>query len=369
MIGSPRKELPERPGDDLASTVGPHTPGYAFAILSGDIELFRFGGSACLVPEVIPVGEDTLFDLASLTKPLCTAMLALKASESGLLDLDESISGCRGEPFSALDLLRHEAGFPPWAPLYGLVKTPSEAPDWLSGDCPRDPPRQRAVYSCLGYILLGAILEEKLRAPMCELFKRVVAEPLGISSKSATFSPPPELKRVVAATEMDRAHEIEMATSRGSSPPPLPEGGLWGVANDGNARFLGGAAGNAGLFATCKAVSKLARAFLPESGFLGKRARELAFSSGLAAEGEIRTAGWKRSESPGWASGAALPAGCVGHEGFTGTGVWLDQRRGRVYVLLTNRIHPSHPGTDFAPVRARFLSAAQAAADDGKRGS
>ena len=133
---------------------------------------------------------------------------------------------------------------------------------------------------------------------------------------------------------------------------------MWGVANDGNARFLGGAAGNAGLFATARAVARLAEGYFPETGFLGPRAQDAAWRPGRAERGEHRTAGWKCADSPGWIPGAALSPGSIGHDGYTGTGTWLDRDTGAVLVLLTNRTHPRHPGTDFGPVRAAFIRAA-----------
>jgi len=77
-------------------------------------------GLACVEPERIPVRPDTLFDLASLTKPLCTALLALQAWDRGEMDLLAPVPGVKGIPFTPMDLLRHEAGFPAWLPLYGL---------------------------------------------------------------------------------------------------------------------------------------------------------------------------------------------------------------------------------------------------------
>ncbi len=151
--------------------------------------------------------------------------------------------------------------------------------------------------------------------------------------------------------------------SGGTSDRRVPARGLWGIVHDGNARFLGGAAGNAGLFGTVSGVAKLASAFLPASGFLSPASRELAWTPGRAPEGEARTAGWKRAASPGWTAGAALPPGAVGHEGFTGTSVWMEPEGEKVYILLTNRIHPRHPGTEFGAIRAEFLRRARTLAE------
>lgn len=344
-------------------------PGCSWAVASGDgTPIQGILGEACLEPERLPVRGDTLFDLASLTKPLATALVALDAWGRGEMDLEAPVRGASGPPFSPLDLLRHEAGFPAWWPLYGLGVEAATVRGWLLGACPRKDPRAEAEYSCLGYILLGFLLEETLGAPLPELFRRRVSGPLGIRPGEAAFCPPPEARPGIAATELFGGSEARKAEAMGYMGAEVPPDGLWGVVSDGNARFLGGAAGNAGLFATAGAALRLTRAFLPEAGFLRGPALRAAWDPGTAPRGERRSAGWKRSESPGWASGSALSAGSLGHEGYTGTGAWLDRATGSAFILLTNRIHPRHPGTDFGSVRAAFLRAALGAPTPGRTG-
>lgn len=354
-----RAPVPSGPGDVLRHFHPGAFPGCAWALSRPDgTHLSGFLGEACLEPERIPVMEGTLFDLASLTKPLCTALLALRAWGDGELDLHAPVRGPRSRAFSMMDLLRHEAGFPAWVPLYGLGLPPGEIQGWLLEACPRSEPRSKAEYSCLDYILLGFLLEDSLGEGLSRLFETRVAHRLGLTPVEALFCPPDESRRGIAATELRGESEAAKARASGTSPGDIPEPGLWGVVNDGNARFLGGVAGNAGLFATSRAALALARAYLPETGWLAGNALEAAWAPGSAAAGSIFSAGWKRAGAPGWASGAVLSAGSVGHEGYTGTGVWLDRASDSALVLLTNRIHPRHPMTDFSPVRAAFLGAA-----------
>lgn len=348
------------PGATLRTLLGDATPGFSWGVWSCGRALERdFGGAATLEPEHHAVTHRTLFDLASLTKPLCTALLALRAHADGDLDLEAPLAGL---DVTALDLLRHEAGFPPWEPLYGRAGDRRGVLRWLEGACPRNPPGQEAVYSCPGYILLGLALEEILQGDLAALFQARVAAPLGVLPREALFrpaGPSPE----VAATELAGAHEAEMARQNGAEPPAVPACGLWGVVHDGNARFLGGAAGNAGLFATLAGVAKLARGFFPSSGFLPEEVARWAWEPGRCRSPQVRTAGFRHGSDGTWAAAAALPEGAVGHEGFTGTGVWMERDGERVYILLTNRIHPRHPGTDFSPVRAQFLALARAMAE------
>lgn len=337
------------------------TPGYAWSILrAGGVVARGHGGSAVTQPERRPVTPDTLFDLASLTKPLSTALLALQAYDRGEVDLEAPVPGAAGPAFSWLQLLRHEAGFPFWLPLYGSVADPGDLRGWLLERCPRSEPGVQAQYSCPGYVLLGLLLEQVLQGSLSDLFARRVASSLGLGNEEACFRPPARMRGAIAATEREPTREGEMARQFGVAPPPFPdreEG--WGVVNDGNARFLGGVSGNAGLFGTLRAVEVLSTAFRPSRAFLTPRALALAWTPSFPGSGEVRTAGWKSARSPGWTTGACLAPGAVGHEGYTGTGLWLEPDEGRTYILLTNRIHPRHPGTDFGPVRAAFLKAAE----------
>ena len=336
------------------------TPGYAWSAPGSSGGPHRgWGGLASLGPRERPVLEGTLFDLASLTKPLATALVALRAMDSGDLDLDSPVPGTNAPAFSFLDLLRHRAGFPPWLPLYGFIPGRGDARDWLSRHCPRSR-LGRAEYSCLDYILLGLVLEEALGAPLDRLFRERVAKPIGLTDKEACFTPHLCNVTDVAATERGETREAIMARQYGTHPPAfLPEGEGPGIVNDGNARFLGGVAGNAGLFGSLKAVEILADAYRPVGGFLSPGTLDLAWTPPAAGHGEHRSAGWRVSPCAHWSVGAALPRGAIGHEGYTGTGVWLELPPGRTYILLTNRIHPRHPGTDFGPVRVAFLDAAR----------
>ena len=344
----------------LQSLCPSQTPGYAWSVsnASGRIK-GAWGGLASVAPHERPLLETTLFDLASLTKPLATALLALNAGDRGELDLESPVPGTAAPGISCLDLLRHQAGFPPWLPLYGFVECRDEARDWLSRHCPRAQPG-RAEYSCLDYILLGFLLEDALGARQDRLFLERIAGPLGLNAREACFNPGLCNTHDVAATEREEPNEVIMARHYGAAPPRFPlglEGD--GIVNDGNARFLGGIAGNAGLFGTLRAVEILSNAFRPETGFLSPGSAELAWKSPLLAPGQHRSAGWRVSPCENWSVGKALPEGAVGQEGYTGTGAWLEPGTGRTYILLTNRIHPRHTGTGFAPARVAFIRAAR----------
>jgi CubicO group peptidase (beta-lactamase class C family) len=337
------------------------TPGYAWSISSSSGRIYGgSGGVTSIEPRGSKVCEETLFDLASLTKPLVMALLALRAHDAKKVNLLETVRGAGGSRFTYLQLLRHEAGFPPWLPVYGFADDRKGVMEWLLRSCPRSQAGLSAQYSCPGYILLGLLLEQKLGASLDQLFQEHVASPLGLTERQACFNPPSGLRRQVARTELCEPNEAIMARLYGTVTPKFPSGREgWGIANDGNARFLGGISGNAGLFGTLKAVEVLANAYRPKGAFLSKQALKLAWKPAGDVKGDRRTAGWKAASSRGWLPGQMLPRGSIGHEGYTGTGVWLEPGAGRTYILLANRVHPRHPGTEFGPVRAAFLRAAR----------
>jgi CubicO group peptidase (beta-lactamase class C family) len=321
---------------------------------NGEILNEFIGGYSLIQPKKIYANKDTIFDIASLTKPLATALIALKSYSEGNFDINQPVEQAKPS-FTPLDLLRHEAGFPPWYPLYKF-KDKDEAEDFLLRKIVRMNPKETSIYSCLGYILLGFILEKKLGKSLEELFVELIREPLGIKKDDATFNP--DISRIerIAGTELNGEFEKEMAEKEGAIPPLIPQNGLWGVVHDGNARFLKGVAGNAGLFATLKGTYQLLKCFLKSSSFLDKKVLELCYKRGEAKNGEERSAAFKLSSSPDWSLGRELKMGSLAHEGFTGTFVSINEE-GEIMILLTNRIHPVHPRKPFSEERIQFVRA------------
>lgn len=330
-------------------------PCASYLLAKNEKILLEFSGGYSLIePKKICAKKDTIFDLASLTKPVATSLITLKAYSEGKFDILEPVDD-KNPAFNSLDLLRHEAGFPSWYPLYKF-KDKDEAEDFLIRKIERIKPRETSLYSCLGYILLGFVLEKKLGDTLDKLFVKLVREPLSIKEDDATFNPDISKIDRIAGTELKGEFEREMAEKEGAVPPPIPHHGLWGVVHDGNARFLKGVAGNAGLFATLKGTYQLAKCFLKSSSFLDKKVLELCYKRGEAKNGEERSAAFKLSSSSGWSLGKALKAGSLAHEGFTGTFVSINEEE-EIMILLTNRIHPVHPRKPFSEERVQFVRA------------
>ncbi len=299
----------------------------------------------------VPVGPDTVFDFASLTKPLATATIAMVLAARGRLDLDSKLGEClpaaRGsdkEDLRVADLLAHAAGLPAWRPFgANLVRARGEA---VAGT----PAARRAVlsailcepleyapgtgttYSDLGYILLGLAWERLGRARLDRLFAQWVARPLGLRR---TFFVP--VSRGVARTPPVPAGDIA-ATER------CPTRGrvLQGEVHDDNAFVLGGVAGHAGLFGTAREVWAILDAMTDPTGpvFDSRVAREF-WSPARAVPGSGRTLAFDTPTPGASSAGSCCPRGLVGHLGFTGTSFWLQPESRTAVVLLTNRVHPT----------------------------
>ena len=315
-------------------------------------------GYAALEPDPIEAHIDTLYDLASLTKPLCTGLALAMLEEQGRCSLDapllEWLPELDGSPYaeaSLLDSAAHGARFPAWRPLYlsasdtaGFVAAIAAEPAGPAGE---------TIYSDLGYICLGLAIERIAGRPLDIWFEEAVAEVLGL--RRLGFGTRIDCSGA-APTERGNAYERSLAGDAGS-------GHRWrdslirGEVHDGNAHALGGVAGHSGLFGTLGDVVTLASELLrPQALRLESRARARLFEEALPGAG--RTVGFVHAAASDAARGV-FADDAPGHVGFAGPSLWLEPDRGRVYVLLTNRVHPVVDGLDFQPVRLGFHRAAR----------
>ena len=304
-------------------------------------------GSAALNPDgpPDPVDGKTRFDLASLTKPLATA--ALVAAAPGI-DLASPpgryFPGWKRTCYDGItieSLLTHTSGLPAWYPLYARGEGAEAYRRTLARIEPEARPGSAVIYSDLNFLLLGEILETYFSAPLDAAYDEFVARP---SASGARFRPPDPGQ--TAATEEGDRTERAMTEALGLAYAGFATGVVRGEVHDGNARRRGGVAGNAGLFGTAEEVWQLARGWLaaPRPEFTGDRTSELPEARGLAWQGK-RGAG---SAVPGMSDRA------FGHTGFTGTSLWIDPDADRIWVLLTNRVHPEVKPGNFHEVRRRF---------------
>ncbi len=300
---------------------------YAIGTLGG-IERENALGHAVAVPMRIAANVDTIYDCASITKPLITGTLVLQAVAEERIALDDEYRG-----FTFRELLTHSSGLRAWLPTYAYddVRTAIEQHG------PERPRGSSVVYSDLNFFLLYFALQE-IFGDYVEAARTRLFVPLGL--RDSHFRSSPVLKPRIAATEWGQRFEAGMCASRSIAFHNFRQGLMWGDVNDGNSFHAGGTLGNAGLFATARDVFAIARGFA--SGTLVPRELVREATRTQIAD---RGLAWK-------IGGPELSAHSYGHTGFTGTSVWVDGER--IFVLLTNRIHPCAAPIAMEKVRGEF---------------
>jgi CubicO group peptidase (beta-lactamase class C family) len=329
-------------------------------------------GHSAVEPYRITNKLDTIYDLASLTKPLVTGMLCARRIELGELTLDSSVSHYLPEfdradksMITIRELLTHSAGLPGWRPLYLLAEDePERAAGAVASLDLEYKPGTRVVYSDLGFIALGILLARMTGQPLADMARHEIFQPLDL--KQTFFNPEDALQTGIAACEHGNAYERDMCEQSGAGVYQNSRQRLiWGEVHDGNAYFLGGAAGHAGLFSTAHETFALAQQFLAESTkLLAPQTCELFRTDMTPGLEESRSLAWQLARTKESSAGFDLPAESFGHTGFTGTSLWIDPEHQRVFILLTNRTHARRlPFANINAVRRRFHSLAAAALD------
>ncbi len=324
----------------------------------------RHAGEARVEPagDRRPAGPDTLWDLASLTKPLAGAALVLSLVSDKTLSLDDCVSRFEDrwrksflEGVSLRRLLAHVGGLVDWFPLYSRGEGRLAYVRTLGELDAAAIPGTRVIYSCPGYLFLSEIVERVAGAPVDDLFRERIADPLHLS-ENLLFSPSSsgDLSRA-AGGERDDATERKMTADRNLKYGGFRQGVVNGQVNDGNAYRRGnGVSLNAGLFGTAAAVAALGRAWLVrDERLLPERFLALATENATAGLGEDRGLGWQLASTPG-SAGEPLGPAAFGHTGFTGASLFVDPVRGRVAVLLANRLHPDLRAVEMNAFRRRF---------------
>ncbi|HSP64522.1 MAG TPA: serine hydrolase, partial [Pyrinomonadaceae bacterium] len=215
---------------------------------------------------------------------------------------------------------------------------------------------------------LGFLLPRLTGVSFDQMAQREIIDPLQL--RRTLFNPQHELRTDIAASETGNAYEREMCERDFKVIAQTYNGWreklIWGEVHDGNAHFLGGAAGHAGLFSTASETLRLANQFIaPQSELLAKETCELFRRNMTEGLNEARSFAWQLAATEDSTAGPALPPDAFGHTGFTGTTCWIDAERQRVFILLTNRTHDHPlPFTNINSVRRQFHSLAVSALDN-----
>jgi CubicO group peptidase (beta-lactamase class C family) len=329
-------------------------------------------GNAVVEPQVIPATVETLYDLASLTKPLVTGLLCSRRVEAGELTLDSSVAHYLAEfdrtdkqDITVRELLTHTSGLPAWKPLYILAEgEPERAAGAIANLKLEYKPGSRVIYSDLGFILLGLLLERMTGSRLAQLAHKEIIEPLKL--ERTFFNPEQAMQTGIAACELGNTYERQMySEAEASNYRDWRQELIWGEVHDGNAHFLGGAAGHAGLFSTASEIFLLAQQFLASESRLLKPETCNLFRQNMTSDlEEARSLAWQLGATNDSSAGPDLPADSFGHSGFTGASCWVDPQNERVFILLTNRTHArALPFANINSVRRRFHSLAVTALD------
>lgn len=277
--------------------------------------------------------EDTVFDLASLTKVLATTPLIMRSVERGGLGLDDPVSTHvslwrdehGGAPVTIRDLLAHCSGLPAHLPFYRELEGRAAFESAICSTPLAYPPRSKSIYSDLGFMLLGFILENA-GAPLSLQFDTLRQQMGGI--QDLQFQPPMLWLARIAPTRQSEWRERLLV----------------GEVDDDNAWALGGVAGHAGLFGTVQAVGECARHLLQilegRQGAFQEQTLRTFISRRTDVPGSSRALGWD-TMLPTSSCGTRISPQAFGHVGFTGTSLWIDPDAAIYVVLLTNRVHPT----------------------------
>lgn len=343
----------------------------------GEIVLHEALGHAVVVPELIEARKDTIYDLASLTKVLVTGLLAPHEDTPIGNYLTAFKSSPEGD-ISVRQLLSHTSGLAAWKPFYLLVERPNDIVNNIAATPLEYATGTKVVYSDANFMLLGRIIEEIYSESLDQVFEDEIANFLGLTT--ACFNPTiatclnPNVKdrNQIAASEKGNAFERETCAERGylaessgsarnsdvitPGSDPFRSEVIWGEVHDGNAYFMGGVAGHAGLFSNATDVFELAQQFLPTTTSILRPEYCASFSHNLTRGlNEHRSFAFQLATTPDSAAGTKMSPESFGHLGFTGTSLWIDPVKERVFILLTNRTHDHGlPFVNLNSVRRRF---------------
>jgi CubicO group peptidase (beta-lactamase class C family) len=324
-------------------------PGAVAVIGSRDGILASYGVG--VLDRTIPVRPDeaTLWDLASLTKVVALTSAMIVLVDEGRIDLDAPVqrylpewTGEGKERVTVRHLLTHSSGLPAWRPLYKEAVGPAEAAALVLATPLDTVPGARMVYSDLGIVLAGKIVERITGKPLDVFVRERVFEPLGMTS--TMYRPDSSLIARIAPTEFD----------------PWRQRQPRGEVHDENAFALGGVAGHAGLFSTARDLSRFARMYLTGGTLDGVRfARPETLARFTMRQDPAlshRAIGWETPTGSN-SAGHLLSASAFGHTGFTGTSIWIDPERDLFVVLLTNRVNPTRQNLRISRVRVALADA------------
>jgi CubicO group peptidase (beta-lactamase class C family) len=336
-----------------------HLPGAVVLVGRGDKVLYcKAFGLEVAEPFQEAMQEDTIFDIASLTKPIATATAVMILVDRGRIDVNDLVSkylpafACNGKEQARIKhLLTHTSGLPAYMDANDLrsrygESCPDQVIEAICESKAQSPPGDEFRYSCLGYITLARIVKIVTGEGIDEFSRVNIFQPLDM--KYTRFNPPASWRERIAATEI-----VGGALLRGTVHDPL-------------GRLMDGVSGNAGLFSAAFDLSIYCRMLLNNGVWKGKRILSPAAVAMLTgAQSHSRAYGFDVSSSYAWIKGLYASQNAFCHSGYTGTSLVCDPNAGTYLILLTNSVHPHDKGTS-RPIRQKLAGIVFPRLDDGR---
>jgi CubicO group peptidase (beta-lactamase class C family) len=330
-------------------------PGAAWGVLlDGQVLAVQSAGRFTYQPDSSAVQPETIFDIASITKVLAATAMAMRLYDQNRLELDVPIAATLPEfvadapkssprhAITARMLLAHTSGLPAYARLFEHCRT---APKLLQAALQmplENPPGRKTVYSDIGFIVLGQLLETIAGEAIGRYCRREIFQPLQMNSTG--YLPPAALHSAIPPT-------AERDTLRSSL--------VQGEVNDENCWAMGGVSGHAGVFSNVADTLRFANCILRQGGPLFSPETVAMFTTRVSDSPQARALGWDVPTPPS-SSGKFFSRNSVGHLGYTGTSLWIDLDKSVAVVLLTNRTFPGKETDGFnriQQVRPQFHDA------------
>jgi beta-glucosidase-like glycosyl hydrolase/CubicO group peptidase (beta-lactamase class C family) len=332
-------------------------PGAEIAVVhDGKLIANRGFGRQTYDPDSPAITPGTIYDLASVTKVAATTIVAMQLWENGKIKLDipaksylPKFTGGAKDSVTIRNLLTHSGGAHWWVDLWDKAQNKEEALDYIY-QLPLDyTPGDSMIYSDLGLIMTGQILETVTGKPIDQLAADMIYKPMGVNN--TMFNPPKDLLPRIAPTEI------------GGS---MNRGLIHGDVHDENAFFFNGVSTHAGLFSTAEDLAALAQMLLNggiyrHHRFFSPHTIKYWTSRQNIPEGSARAVGWDTPSDHGSSAGDYFSKGSFGHLGFTGTSIWIDPNRKIAIILLSNRVYPTRERGGMYEVRRNFYKEAMKA--------
>lgn len=330
-------------------------PGVTTVVGTRDEVSFFNRGITAPLPEATAVCQDTIYDIASLTKPL-TAVATLILLERGFWRLDDAVAIFAPE-FDVPDknsitlrhLLTHTSGLAAHEPLYLACRSGNEMLETIAATPLKHEVGGRVIYSCLGFIVLGQLISRVSGVPLDMFLAKELFKPLSMSDTA--------YPGVAPVTDPYRTSPTEYCHWRGKL--------MWGEVHDENAFAQDGVSGNAGVFSTARDMANFAQMILNKGVLNGTRILsettvELAGLNHTKGLNEGRGLGWQKKASRLSWFGDLAAQSSYGHTGFTGTSLWISPEQDIFTVILSNRVYPTRDNNLHVRFRSLFNNVALA---------